>query len=104
MTAFEQQIMPSGAIMTLNGKEEYYPQSLVYFPDIVQILYEVQMWTSLSDEAKIMLDYCLYQTPKTKSGIRLGLAVRNVFNRKWGQTKTDRAFREVKRFLNDILN
>ena len=104
MTAFEQQITTNGAIMTLNGKEEYYPQSLVYFPDIVQILYEVQMWTALSDEAKIMLDYCLYHKPKTKSGIKLGLSLRNVFNPKWGQTKTDRAFREVKRFLNNILD
>jgi hypothetical protein len=29
--------------------------------------------------------------------------VRNAFNSKWGQTETDRAFREVKRFLNNIL-
>ena len=78
----------------MNRLREYYPQPLVHYPDIVQILYQVQMWSSLSDEAKIMLDYCLYNTPRSKSGMKLSQVIRSIFNRKWGYTKTDRVFRQ----------
>ncbi len=92
-----------GALQVI-GDEKYWLPALSYNPDIVAIITQVQLWSQLSDEAKIVLDFCLYQRPCSKPGYRLEQVIRKTFVAKWGQAKVFSVWREVKIFLRKVLN
>lgn len=104
----EQEILSlsgNGSLVNQETGTEYWPSKLCFNQDIIAILNQVQLWYRLSDEARIMIDYVLYNEKiKTKSGYRLEQLIRKVFIPKWGQAKTVDTFREVKRFLKKVLN
>lgn len=93
----------NGAINNDDDRSEYWPRHLIYYRDILQIIYQVQQWQKLSDEARVMIDYILNEEVKSYPGYPLDKALYKIFRPQWGQVRLNDVILEVKRFYKKVF-
>lgn len=99
-------------VLTVNGgivqsSKEVFPDELLYYIDLVKMVYKKQCWDSLSDDARIIINWlcwapdaellALCGTPKLGKVTEKRVAM--LFRKKWGYLRVKAAIKEIKKFI-----
>ena len=94
--------------ITANGSiikdgNEYFPEQLIYYSNLLDMIYKKRCWEQLSDDAKIIAHFaCSNDSVKlltTKEGWTRERLIASFFRIKWGRLRVKKAIIEIKEFL-----